>query len=98
MCYDLQHVALDSVPGMAIGGGITGCQVLQGVMDGFCGCLTTVSTFVSELAGLRRSHAYRYGTVTVGVGLGIMVIVMGSVRWSIGWSETACVTMRTSNV
>lgn len=95
MCYDIQHVPLLSV-GSLVGGGRVGCQVLQGVMDGFCGCLTTVSTWVAELQGLRRRHAYFYGLVSLGVGLGIMVIIMGSVRWTVGWSETACVTMRTS--
>ncbi|KAL0259309.1 hypothetical protein SLS55_005045 [Diplodia seriata] len=49
MCYDLQHTGG--------GRGVVGCQVLQGVMDGFCGCLTTVSTWVLELKTLRRGHA-----------------------------------------
>jgi len=97
MCYDLQHVPLQPIPGMLAGGGIVGCQVLQGVMDGFCGCLTTVSTFVAELQGLRPQHAYVYGLVSVCTGLGVMVIVMGSVRWTVGWSDTACVTGRTSS-
>ncbi|KAI9051531.1 hypothetical protein LZ554_004577 [Drepanopeziza brunnea f. sp. 'monogermtubi'] len=48
MSYDLQHVPL---------GGVVGCQVLEGIQDGFCGCLTTVSTWVSELSSLRRKHA-----------------------------------------
>jgi len=33
--------------------GIVGCQLLRGVGDGFCGCLTTVSTWVVEIRGLR---------------------------------------------
>lgn len=82
MSYDLQHVPL---------GGVIGCQVLQGVEDGFCGCLTTVSTWVGELGGLRRSHAYRYGAVSVLVSLGFMIVIMGSMRWTVGWSELQCV-------
>lgn len=97
MCYDIQHVSIISVGGGLIGGGRVGCQVLQGIMDGFCGCLTTVSTWVAELQGLRRRHAYMYGLVSLLVGLGIMIIIMGSVRWTVGFSETACVTMRTSS-
>ncbi|KAL8697631.1 MAG: hypothetical protein Q9201_007028, partial [Fulgogasparrea decipioides] len=34
MFYDLQHSRLT-------GGGLVGCQVLQGLMDGFCGAATT---------------------------------------------------------
>ncbi|KAJ5321205.1 hypothetical protein N7476_004207 [Penicillium atrosanguineum] len=38
MCFDLQHVG-----GLGAGAGsLAGCQVLQGVMDGFCGSITTV--------------------------------------------------------
>ena len=94
MCYDLQHAALISADG-AVGGGRVGCQVLQGVQDGFCGCLTTVSTWVTELQGLRRRHAWFYGLASVGTGLALMVVIMGSVRWSVGFSATACVTSRT---
>lgn len=81
MCYDLQHVPL---------GGIVGCQVLQGIQDGFCGCLTTVSTWVSELSSLKRRNAYRYGAASVAVALAVLVIIMGSLRWTVGFSELKC--------
>ena len=84
MFWDLQHSA-DSV-----GGGVVGCQVLQGMMDGFCGAATTVSTWVGELNGLRRKHAWIYGGVSVGVGVGIMVGVMGGVLWGKGWDAPVC--------
>ncbi|BFZ63150.1 hypothetical protein YB2330_004270 [Saitoella coloradoensis] len=45
--------------------GHVGCQALQGVGDGYCGCLTTVSTFVLELSTLRRRHAWKYGAVSI---------------------------------
>ncbi|TDZ29056.1 Fluoride export protein 1 [Colletotrichum spinosum] len=73
MCWDLGHVGL---------GGVVGCQVLQGVEDGFCGCLTTVSTWVAELTTLRRRHAYTYGATSVVVGLAVMVLIMGALKWS----------------
>ncbi|OMP89360.1 UPF0695 membrane protein [Diplodia seriata] len=84
MCYDLQHTGG--------GHGVVGCQVLQGVMDGFCGCLTTVSTWVLELKTLRRGHAYVYGAVSLAVGVGALVVVMGSVRWTVGFEAVACET------
>ncbi|OJD30782.1 chromosome condensation protein [Diplodia corticola] len=84
VCFDLQR-----------GGGSTsvvGCQVLQGVMDGFCGCLTTVSTWVLELKTLRRRHAYVYGAVSLAAGVGGLVVVMGSVRWTVGFGAVGCKT------
>ncbi|KAH8599981.1 CrcB-like protein-domain-containing protein [Bisporella sp. PMI_857] len=82
MSYDLQHVPL---------GGIIGCQVLQGIQDGFCGCLTTVSTWVSELATLRRRHSYRYGTTSVIVALCFLIVIMGSMQWTRGFSNILCI-------
>ena len=90
MAFDLQHVSLDNTAG--VGGGRVGCQVLEGVMDGFCGCLTTVSTWIAELNGLGRRHAYVYGGVSVLSGLGILTIIMGSVRWTVGWGTVVCVS------
>lgn len=79
--FDLQHVPV---------GKQLECQVLQGAMDGFCGCLTTVSTWVAEMKGLRTKHAYAYGAVSVGVGLGLAVVIMGSVRWTSGFKNPSC--------
>ncbi|KAF2825627.1 hypothetical protein CC86DRAFT_370583 [Ophiobolus disseminans] len=89
MAYDLQRVPLLA---SGIGGGsMVGCQVLQGIMDGFCGCLTTVSTWILEIDSLKKRHAYVYGGASVGVGLGLAVAIMGSVRWTVGWQGIICV-------
>lgn len=82
MAWDLQHSSAGSAH--------VGCQVLQGIMDGFCGCLTTVSTWVAELGSLRRKHAYVYGGVSLGVSLASLVVIMGSHLWSRGWMEPTC--------
>ncbi|KXH45821.1 hypothetical protein CSAL01_01983 [Colletotrichum salicis] len=81
MCWDLAHAGL---------GGVVGCQVLQGVEDGFCGCLTTVSTWVAELTALRRRHAYVYGLCSVVVGFAVMVIIMGAQKWTDGYAPLMC--------
>jgi CrcB protein len=81
MAWDLQHAPL---------GGVVGCQVLQGIEDGFCGCLTTVSTWVSELSTLRRWNAYRYGTASVIVALFFLIIIMGSLQWTRGFAPLQC--------
>lgn len=96
MCWDIQHVRV-GLMGM-VGGGRTCCQVLQGVMDGFCGCLTTVSTWVAEINGLKRRHGWAYAFASVLGGLGLLVVIMGSVRWSVGWQDPVCATGYTSKV
>ncbi|KAI3086275.1 hypothetical protein CBS147339_119 [Penicillium roqueforti] len=88
MCYDLQHV---SDLGGVVPAALTGCQVLQGVMDGFCGSTTTISTWVAELKGLsHRRHAYLYGSASVLVALGFLVVIMGSLLWTRGFDEPVC--------
>lgn len=82
MAWDLQHVPI---------GGVIGCQVLQGIEDGFCGCLTTVSTWVSELSSLRRRHAWIYGGASVVASYAVMVAIMGGLRWSDGSGALKCV-------
>jgi CrcB protein len=66
------------------------CQVAKGIGDGFCGCLTTVSTFVVEVRGLRTLAAYVYGGTTVAAGLAAMVVVLGSWTWSQGGLVEFC--------
>lgn len=83
MSWDIAHVPI---------GGVVGCQVLQGVQDGFCGCLTTVSTWVAELSSLRRVHAYVYGGASVAAAFVLMVAIMGGLRWTGGFSPLLCST------
>ncbi|KNG82205.1 hypothetical protein ANOM_009981 [Aspergillus nomiae NRRL 13137] len=88
MAYSIQHATVSTSP-LTIGG-ITGCEVLEGIMDGFCGCLTTVSTWVLELSDLRRRHAYIYGSVSVAVALGFLVVEIGSLQWTRGLATPVC--------
>lgn len=81
MSYDLQHVPM---------GGVIGCQALQGIEDGFCGCLTTVSTWVVELSSLRRRHSYVYGAASVIVAVCFLIVIMGSMQWTRGFSSLLC--------
>jgi fluoride exporter len=82
MCYDLQH--------SGVGGMITACQVLVGVEEGFCGCLTTVSTWVLEMNTLRARHAYIYGLMSVSVALGFLVAIIGTLEWTRGLATPVC--------
>ena len=80
--YDLQR--------SSGGSSHSACQVLQGLEDGFCGTLTTVSTWVVELQGLRRRNAYRYGAASVVGGLSLLVVIIGPVRWGPGFDHKSC--------
>lgn len=93
MAYDLQHAKIPGSIAAALGrggGSIWGCWALQGVMDGFCGCLTTVSTWALELSALRREHAYLYGTATVAAGIVLLVVEIGSLEWTMGFASPIC--------
>jgi len=61
---------------------VTACALLQGLMDGYCGCLTTVSSFAVEIRGLKGRRGWVYVGVSWTIGQLIMVIVVGSAWWS----------------
>ena len=56
---------------------VVSCQVLQGMQDGFCGCLTTVSTFIVELSTLSRARGWIYGLVSIVVGIIFFTLTAG---------------------
>ena len=82
VAWDIAHIPA---------GGVITCQIMQGLEDGLCGCLTTVSTWVSELSSLRRRNAYVYGTVSVVTAFAFTVVVMGPLRWTDGFDELKCI-------
>lgn len=61
------------------------CNILYGIDNGFCGCLSTISTFTVELDTLIRKHAYVYATASIAAGISIMVLMVGSPAWSAGY-------------
>lgn len=82
MCFDLKA--------SSVGAAYISCQVLQGIIDGFCGALTTVSTWVLELDALRLKHAYIYGVCSISTAVGLITIIMGSLRWTHGFDTPSC--------
>ncbi|KAJ7754250.1 CrcB-like protein-domain-containing protein [Mycena maculata] len=58
------------------------CTMLQGLGDGYCGCLTTISTFAAEIAALKTAgHKYRYALTTYLSGQLILVCIFGALLW-----------------
>ena len=89
MAYDLQHTPLGQGISSGIGGGLVGCQVLQGVIDGFCGGLTTVAALSAEVVRLER-RGWLYGVSSLACAGALMIVVMGPVKWTIGYGEPVC--------
>ncbi|KAF9282419.1 hypothetical protein BGZ68_005979 [Mortierella alpina] len=66
-----------------IGGRSTlACQILSGLQDGFCGCLTTISTFALELKSLPRRASYVYALASVIVAQVLMLLILGTFVWT----------------
>ncbi|KAJ2502871.1 hypothetical protein GGH96_000741 [Coemansia sp. RSA 1972] len=55
----------------------TSCQVLTAISDGFCGCLTTISTFAHELHALPPRHAATYTIVSIAATQLLFILVCG---------------------
>lgn len=88
MAFSLQHAPLGS---SGLGGySLIACQVLQGIMDGFCGSMTTVSTWVLELSDSKRRHAYVYGIISLLAPLAMLVTEIGALRWTRGLATPVC--------
>lgn len=83
ICFDLQYSSSGA-------GNMMACRVLEGVMQGFCGCATTVSTWVAELNELKRKNSYIYGLTSVVVALSFLITIVGSLQWSLGFQEPSC--------
>ncbi|KAI0307275.1 CrcB-like protein-domain-containing protein [Multifurca ochricompacta] len=58
------------------------CSILQGLEDGYCGCLTTVSTFVAEMSALAIGKRWLYATISIVMGQVLMVLILGSTVWT----------------
>lgn len=92
ICMDLQHSKV--ILGKPEGGNMVPCSVLQGVIYGFCGCASTVSTWVAELNGLKIRHAWIYGLTSVGIALVFQIAIMGTMIWTVGYDQPCVATTR----
>lgn len=58
------------------------CGLVEGLIDGYCGCLTTVTTFVAELHELGGWPSYRYAFLSWGVSQALLLVILGPAQWA----------------
>jgi len=63
------------------------CNVLQGIADGYCGCLTTVSTFAAELSALSDKKRWLYASLSIVVAQLLILVIMGPSFWAGGVND-----------
>ncbi|KAF8304791.1 hypothetical protein DL93DRAFT_2066780 [Clavulina sp. PMI_390] len=90
MFYTLQRAHYSS---HAVVGPLS-CVMLQALMDGLCGCLTTVSTLAVEIRAL-KVKAWAYLGASVGLGQLVLVLVVGVPWWSGAVKEGAMCSFET---
>ncbi|KAH7914182.1 CrcB-like protein-domain-containing protein [Hygrophoropsis aurantiaca] len=72
------------------------CSLLQGLGDGYCGCLTTVSTFAVEVDALETWKAWFYVAVSWLTGQLLLLVIMGSSFWAGGVREQVTCVFQSS--
>jgi len=69
----------------------TACAILRGLSDGYCGCLTTVSTFAAEVASLNDKKSWFYVAASWITGQLLLLLILGPSYWAGHVSEqTTC--------
>jgi protein CrcB len=58
------------------------CSIMQGLGDGYCGCLTTISTFAAELREMEWVKAVCYAIISWGVGQLLLLVILGPSMWA----------------
>jgi len=70
------------------------CNVLSGLVNGYCGCLTTVSTFAAEVATLENKKSWFYVTLSVVTAQLLLLVILGPSYWAghVSYSTTCSYT------
>lgn len=66
------------------------CHIVQALGSGFCGSLSTVSTFINEAHQKDISYILRYYFITIFCAYCLCVITLGSYSWTRGLTLPVC--------
>lgn len=66
------------------------CRIVTALTTGFCGGLSTISTFVHEGYNLPFRNMLLYYLLTVVVSISFCIIIMGSYAWAVGFTLPMC--------
>ncbi|KAJ1954673.1 hypothetical protein EC988_002307 [Linderina pennispora] len=63
--------------GAVVGPSVPACYVLAAMADGFCGCLTTISTFTVEVTSLSSRRSMAYAAISIVVAQAFFLLING---------------------
>ncbi|KZT74340.1 hypothetical protein DAEQUDRAFT_660535 [Daedalea quercina L-15889] len=61
---------------------VNACNVLVGLANGYCGCLTTVSTFATEVDALENKKAWFYVVLSIVCSQLLLLVILGPSYWA----------------
>lgn len=73
-----------------IASSLTQCRVVSALSSGFCGSLSTISTFINEGYNLPLAHALIYYAISISTSYILEVILLGSMAWTRGLTIPVC--------
>lgn len=69
---------------------VNSCHVISALLSGFCGALSTTSTFINEGYNLEFNHMLIYFASTIATAYCLLVIILGSYAWTRGLTLPLC--------
>lgn len=66
------------------------CRIITALGTGYCGSLSTVSTFINESYNLKLTNAIFYNVISYAVSYILLVVTLGAFSWSRGLTEPMC--------
>nr|CAI6780228.1 AIF_HP1_G0049360.mRNA.1.CDS.1 [Saccharomyces cerevisiae] len=69
---------------------LNSCHIVSALISGFCGTLSTISTFINEGYKLSFINMLIYYTVSIAISYCLLVITPGSYAWTRGLTNPIC--------